>query len=627
MALYRPTPNISEQIAEQTPTPRMVSVRLMLQSFSRFFSRKPKDPEIVTDGAVADYRNLLVKGASPDELADAHAEAAEQVSVFAGQDIYLKAVVEMFQAFGGNQEMKIEPEPRRVIPGVARAEVDFTGSKQHYTNHFYGKPTGMQFASLRAVYRTDPVIAAIVNTQINLVSRFIQPSTKEWVPGFKIRFKSRRRNMTDTDADRFDMLEDYLMSCGMVTNAQQRRSIKRDDLPAFIAKHLRDSLICDHAPIELMRTPLGRAHGFKAVDAARVLLTDPTYGAEHLDFGFARDAGLEIPDTRRVFAVLLQDGQPVAPYSYEDLLLVIRNPDTDESRYGYGEPEIESIMQVIEGFMNALEVNFRGITHNSIPRGILNLFGDYEAKDVQLMKQQITAQARGAKGFWALPMLISKDKEGGGQFIPIGTPPNEVMFSRWLTLQVAIKCARFGLDPSQVNFDAFKTSTGALSGGDTEEKIAAMRDSGFYPLIKGVAKTLNEILDTVDNEVEMYWTGLEADQQKSREDDEKMLTWNEYRARRGERGVKDKDLGEAPMNAALLGMYQAVLQQKQAAQNPPQQPMPENPNAALEQGQPPQFQEAADHDGNEYEVQNQNPTSQPQQNQTMQKALDLERWI
>jgi len=518
-----------------------------------------------------------------EERRDAITQTARQVAPdAAGLNISADDAYRLVKAFSKTNEVTTQQMqlPRK---GVAKVSLDLSEEAFYARQVHLRRPVGLDFGHLRLIVKQDPVLLAIIYTRINQVQRFLRFSSQEWKPGYGLRYIGGGRSTAEADAQRFAWLSQWLTNCGAEFDPRARRRLRRDNLRDFMAKHLTDSLSLDAAPIELVPTASGRPHGFVAVDGGRVYLTDLSEG---LDPSEQRPEvheryNLHIPDPDQVIAVLAREERIQAWYTHDDLLYPIRRPSGDLHQLGYGQPEVEDLIRIVSAFLNALLLNSRGFTHNSIPQGVLTLFGDFAADDLEDFKMEWDAYASGTSHRWRLPVLISRDRESGAQYVPMGAQFSEMMFAKWMTFLVAIKGALFGIDPEEINFEAFTSRTSAISGSDTEERLASSRSKGLWPLLDWLGCTLNELVQLVDPEVEMYWTGLEPDQQASRNDEEKAATWGEYRQARGMALFNDPSLDNAPMNATFAGVYQQALQAQQMQQE--QQMNPEELEAAMAQ--------------------------------------------
>jgi hypothetical protein len=542
--------------------------------------------------------------APTDERLDAEVTAAREAARYATQiDMttmltFAQRMAKADEADRERERSRIKPLSEGLSPGMARVALTLSPEEQRAV--FLHRPIGLDFPRLRHIVRSDVVLRAIIMTRISQVTRFLSPSQDEWRPGFRFRYLDPNRSVGDGDTDRFWWLTRWLTNCGAEFDPRRRRMLKRDHLVDFTTKHLQDSLALDAAPIELVPTASGRLHGFVPVDGGRIYLTDPVYG---LDGGEERPEialrhNLHLPDPEEVTAVLVREGRIQAWYSHEDLLYPVRRPTSDHMWMGYGQPEPEELIGVVTAFLNAMSLNARGFTHNSIPQGILTLFGDFTEEDVQQLRQEWDAWTGGTSNRWRLPVMVSKDRESGATYVPTGMQFSEMMFARWMTFLVALKTSLYLMDPEEINFDAFTSRNASISGSDTEERITSSKDKGLYPLLTFYQRTLNEMIAGVDDEVEMYWTGLLPDQQSMKQDEQLAATYGEFRVKRGMSEPESEMLRDAPMNPALQGIYLQEIQMQQQAQQPQQPPAQPGMEADADGNRL-----MTDHAGEQYQVQ------------------------
>lgn len=468
-------------------------------------------------------------------------------------------------------------KPRR---GVAMSQIQVGGESA--PGLLLQRPVGLTFEQLRMVAKSNPVIELILKTRIAQVQRYLAAPQFDYQPGFKFRFKDEGRKVTPEDRERFAWLRRYLMSCGAEFDPRKRRALQRDNLLEFAAKHLRDSLTLDAAPIEYASTRTGRVHGFTAVDGAKVYLTDPNTGMQDDYAGPAEFNVLtgrtSFGDPRNIVAVYAQDGVARAQYTHMDLLYPVRNKSAEEERFGYGVAEPETILQVSTAFLNAFTLNARNISDNSIPRGILSILGEYRDEDIATLKAQWLSQLRGASNRFRLPMLFGDAEAGAGvNFIPTGAQVDDALFSRWMTLLVAITCATYLMDPAEIGFESFSAGgASTLSGSDTEAKLTSSNDKGLHTLLTWFGGSLNEVVEVVDDEVETYWTGLDTTKEDDQQREATIMTFGEVRERHGlsNEGI-DPDVLGAPSGVAgqvYMQGLQARQQQAMAEQQAQGQP-------------------------------------------------------
>lgn len=465
------------------------------------------------------------------------------------------------------------PKP---VPGAAMALVDIgdTGGQRVQ----FARPVGLGFDSLRTVVSRGMIFNLIVNTRIRQVQAFLNTPEGEADPGFKLRFKDKLRPVLDEDKERFSWLTNYLLSCGAEFDPRARRRLQRDDLDDFTAKHLRDSLTLDHAPIELIPTPSGRVHGWVAVDGARIYMTDPNAGLLG-EYDGPGEYNLltgrpNITDPQDIIAIYEKDGVAKAFYTHDDMMIPIRNVTSDERYYGYGMPEPEEVLRVATAFMNAFTLNERGISDNALPRGILGLIGEADQDDLDQLSYRLQAEGKGAENRFRTHMM--KIAEGGSvSWIPTGQEVEEQMYARWMTLQVAMACTAYSMNPEEIAFDSFSPGNTSLSGSDTEAKLTSGNDKGLTTLLKWYKKTLNELIALQDPDVELAWNGLGVSKEEALAREDSLMTWGEKRKRYGHTTDHiPEELLNMPLNPALGGVYQMTIQAQQQPVGPDGQPVP-----------------------------------------------------
>ena len=472
-----------------------------------------------------------------------------------------------FQDFYSHFAKAEAAKPRR---GVAMTQIDLAGDLDPGLT--LTRPVGLTFEQLRLVEESVPIISIIINRRVRQVQRFLTEPQFDYQPGFKFRFKDRSRRIQPEDNDRFTFLRNYLYNCGAEFDPRKRRAYQRDTLHEFTNKHLRDSLTLDAAPIELTNTRLGNVHGFVAVDGAKVFLTDPNQGLTDEFDGPAEFNILtgrsSFGDPSNIIAVYAQAGRVRAQFSHMDLLYPVRNKTSKEEQFGYGVPEIEGVLGVSTAMLNAFTLNTRSISDNSIPRGFLTFFGDFQDEDKLMLKAQWQAQLTGAANRYRAPFMFAEAQPGAGVlWTPTGAQPEEAMYMRWWTLLTAIACAKWQIDPSEIAHESFTAGgTSTLSGSDTEAKLTSSADAGLYTLLEWFAETLNEIISLIDPEVELYWTGLSETKEDDQAREQGAMTYREVRERHG---ISNVDIQDEVLDApyAVAGQaYMAALQNKQQQQ-------------------------------------------------------------
>lgn len=414
---------------------------------------------------------------------------------------------------------------------------------------WFEPPGAIGMDALRTLVEQTPVLSAVVLTRIRQIARFCQPS-EDGGPGFEIRHIDRKHEITPDEERSLVLLSRFFQHCGWEFNPRHRRALHRDNFQQFMAKLVRDSLVLDAAPIEteMKRQRQLGIDGLYAVDGASIRLCT--------EDGYAGDD--------RFFAVQIVQGQVRTAYTRDDLIYEPRNPRADLRLAGYGLSETELLIRVVTGFLNAMTLNIKGFSDNSIPRGILHLSGNYSQEDLIAFKRYWNQTVKGINNAWALPVMVSKDQESKAAFEPINAEFNEMYFGKWMTFLTSLICAVYGMSPDEINFESFTAGKSSLSGSDTAEKLADSKDKGLRPLLSYFESIFTDFIVTDFSDKYVFrWVGLdEADEQKEWEAKKLVLTVNELRAEQGYDAL-DGPLGEAPLNPSLIGPWMQIQQAQQ----------------------------------------------------------------
>ncbi len=424
---------------------------------------------------------------------------------------------------------------------------------------YWERPSGLSFDFLRGMVQNTPILNAIVMTRTRQVQRFARVCQSDTsLPGFQITHVDRDHSPTKSELEKMKEINRFISNCGFEFSARQRKKLKRDSFTQFLGKITRDTLILDSVGIETEmknNRNLGM-DGFYAVDGATIrLCSERGYGSN--------------PD---LFAVQVVGGLVSTAYSYDDLIYEPRNARSDVMCGGYGLSESELLIRVVTYFINAMMLNGNVFDKNSIPKGILHAYGNFDNAEIAAFKRMWSNMVRGVNNSLNLPVLVSKDKESAVNFEKFGVDFSEMMFAKFMTFLTSLACAIYGMSPSEINFDSFTGgSTSALSGSDTAEKLAASKDSGLRPLL---AYNENLFTDYIVSEFNpdycFRFTGLDVEDEGQKLELRKtVLTLNELRAEEGYEKIKDP-IGDAPIDPNLLNAWMQMKAQAQAEQAQPE---------------------------------------------------------
>ena len=491
-----------------------------------------------------------------DEQQDAmrQAQASAMPQTVADMLPMVKFMAEQFE----EQAMEKALRKHSLIPYPAVARQGKQGMQSVYLDErriellgdYYERPGSFNFDGLRLLVDRTPILSAVILTRQRQVKRFCRVQENGVGPGFSIRLKDAAAKAGKDEQESIKLLEGFFTNCGWERNPRARARMKRDTFSGFMAKQIRDTLVLDSAPIETewKRDKSLGIDGFYAVDGSTIRLCS--------EEGYRGDD--------EVFALQVVQGNIRAAYTYDDLIYVPRNPRTDVMVGGYGMSETELLIQTVTGFLNAMTYNMKYFDSNAIPKGMLNLYGDYAQEDLNSFKRYWNAMVKGINNAWSLPVMVSKTQESKAEFVKFGVDVDDVMFAKWMTFLTAIICAIYGIAPDEINFESFTAgNTSGLSGSDTEEKLINSKDKGLRPLLAHFEDLFSDyIVQEFGDKYEFRWTGLDEKTSEQQWTEEQSLsTLNEARKARGMDEIKEP-WGDAPLNQTLMGAY---MQSQQAA--------------------------------------------------------------
>ena len=504
----------------------------------------------MTDIAIETAHN---PAAPQDERRDAMSQAQQAAMPSSVGDML--PLVQYVQDRYQEEQMQKALARQNVVPFPSRAarerepgmqSVYLDENRIQVFGEWYERPSAFTFDTMRTMVDQTPILSAVIMTRQRQVKRFCRIQQSGKGPGFQIALKDPSAKLGKAEQQSMQLLEGFFTNCGWEANPRQRMRLKRDNFSNFMAKLVRDTLTMDSAAIETewKRDRARGLDGMYAVDGATIRLCN--------EVGYQGDD--------EIFALQVVEGQIRAAYTYDDLIYVPRNPRTDVMVGGYGLSETELLIRVVTGFLNAMTYNLKYFDSNAIPKGILHLAGDYGQDDLNAFKRYWNSMVKGINNAWTLPVLVSKNGESRAEFENFGVEVNEIMFAKWMTFLTSIICAIYGIAPDEINFESFTAGTSSLSGSDTEEKLINSKDKGLRPLLAHFEDLFSDyVVSEFGDKYCFRWTGLdEKDPQTAWDEEKTLLTVNEARKARGWDEVKD--WGDAPINPALMGAYQAAQQ-------------------------------------------------------------------
>jgi hypothetical protein len=467
---------------------------------------------------------------------------------------------------------KLSKEQAKVSPKSHFVDPFAISNSIGYKDHRYSP----SFDLLNAIPGRLAVVAAIIQTRCNQVAAFSVPFRHSKSVGFQIKMKDVTKHPSPSQKKYMEELEEYIYRCG---NPRPNKFFpkKRDSFEDFLKKIVRQTLILDQVCVEIVPDRVGRPYEFLAVDAATIRMAAPNLlnPNEHDKVTKTKDyTGQDFNKFQNEFDpdapayVQLLDGKVVNTYTEDELVFAIRNPRADLRVQGYGYSELEQIINTITAHLNAEDYNRRAFTQGAQLQGILNFKGDAMAPEMlEAFKREWRDTLEGVQNSFRTPILQA---EQGIEWVSLKSSNREMEYGQWLEYLLKLVTSVYLIDPAELNFDLHGGVQNTPLFESTQEwKLKASRDKGLRPLLKFIAKILNDhIVAKIDDNYVLTFEGLDELTEKDKHDlrKEQVATYRTLNEIRAEQDLPSLPYGDMPMNPTYIQGMQATIQQQQQEQ-------------------------------------------------------------
>jgi len=435
--------------------------------------------------------------------------------------------------------LHLEDVERRTKSGTKT--IIFDPESLNQGDGFLRKATPLTFHTLRSMSKT-PIISAIIKTRVEQISEFTTPQRDKGYPGFIIRqkknsyFSEESKSKTEADPQlqkRIDEMVEFILNCG--ENGNQWSG---DTFDSLTRKVIPDSLALDQCAFEVVRNRRGIPIEMLGVDAATMRIAD-SYDDE------TYRGAVERKSINGYYPRYVQvlDGAVRNEYYPWELCLGIRNPSTSIYNNGYGNSELEELMQVVTWMLNSDTYNGKFFSQGSAPKGIMKIAGNVNSTRLNEFRQSWQATTAGVQNSHKIPVVESDTME----WIDLQRNNRDMEFSQWQEYLIKVSCAIYKIDPSEV-FDLQHTNANKMSGQGKEENIQYSKDKGLKPLLRAYQGWLNKyVVNPRDPELEIVFVGLDDDSEEKELDlDLKkagtFMGLNEIRAKHGLEPLSKEDV-------------------------------------------------------------------------------------
>lgn len=411
---------------------------------------------------------------------------------------------------------------------------------------------------------------------------------------------------------------DWILNGGTLDNRPYET--KKWNFDAILRAWVRDSLTYDLYATEVVPQKDGKPHHFFPVDGATIKFSSnqlkqykevaenfvnldilyPEKKAESMDKQkvLELDQTLLTKDAYKFVQVIR--GKIERAYTPDELKVGIRNQTTDIYNNGYGVSELELVVSLVTGHLNAEFYNQAYFTQGFSAKGLLHIKASINRRKLETVRQQWQHMLRGARNSFQTPIFAGVDDVN---WIPLTQNHEDIGFEGWMRYLMRMICAIYQIDPAEIGVNLKdEGGGGGLSGDNTKEKLDQSKDKGLYPLLRHIENYVNEnIIKMYDDRFMLCFTGTTTEnQQEALERQEKEVkfkkTVNEVRAEDGLPPLPGMD--DVILDPNYIAWYQLYSKKAEEQKEKDMQNQMDQMGAGMGEGSPFDDEESPYNDGN-----------------------------
>ena len=401
----------------------------------------------------------------------------------------------------------------------------------------------------------------IIGMRIADVLSYANLSKHAWKRGWRIVQREADKNPSKETRRDIVAAENFIMNCNTELTGSERDKRGYTSFRQFLSMLTRGSLIMDGMAVWTDRGDDGKVQAFKALPPGNIRMTLPG--------GYMNN-----PD---IFAVAVdQAGTILTTFTREELVWYVRNPRADPDIYGYGLPEIQLAVRLIQAFQNAFDVNADAFSRSHVPNGMLLLKGvGWVQRQLDILTRVWNNMLSGVTKRWSMPALVVP-KDGDITVLDLSDiRGKDAYYEILMNLSMGAFCTVFRFPPHRLGYRI------SGKGGDSElpNQTATDRvdeeDIGKVELLGHIELMINEyLLSSRFPHLQFEFSGKNS-KEDAREYEERQLamTMRERRANVGLGSLEDaakeskddaiiavgKAMDMAPIDPGVAGIFQALI--------------------------------------------------------------------
>lgn len=435
------------------------------------------------------------------------------------------------------------------------------------------KVDGIPYGVIRKIARNFILHGMILRLRASQLRKYAVRAEERDKPGFKVRLRDFKKAPSKAEQKLIDECEMWLFNTGRRDFEGAVR--RKDRLPQYIEKLVRDILTCDRVATSMRFDRSGEMVDFALVDGATILPVNPYEG-------FDGDKSIEY--------VQEINGQIVEKFYFGELMVDWMYQTTEVDQQYFGWTGIEESFKEIMATINAMKYNSGNFTVNKTPKGFFSTEQELDQGVLNDIEERFAALFSGADGAWRTPFFSGADM----RYNPIQQNNRDMEFSGYMNLLFSLYLAVYNVDPAELGL-RFNESASLLNNtGSAAAQSDRSKERGIIDILDFKARHLNAVLERTKKfkDLELVHTGTEildktADLQNVQQMQSTIYSTDQIRAQRDqpplweqakEAGITDekildqiKLLGSLPTSPTSMAVLQNILMQSAQEQQMQQQ--------------------------------------------------------
>jgi hypothetical protein len=401
----------------------------------------------------------------------------------------------------------------------------------------------------------------IIGQRIADVLSYANLSKHPWKRGWRITHRQADKSPTKETRSDIVLAENFIMNCNTELTGSERDKRGYTSFRQFLAMLSRDSLTYDGMAVWTDRGDDGAVQAFKCLYAGNIRMAMPG--------GYMNN-----PD---IWAAMVdQTGTVITTFTREELVWYVRNPRSEPDTYGYGLPELQIGVRLIQAFQNAFDVNADQFARNHVPNGMLLLKGvGWVQRQLDILTRVWNNLKSGITKQWAFPALVVP-KDGDLSILDLSDiKGKDAYYENLINLSMGAFCTVFRFPPHRLGYRISGKGTDTELPNQTAMERVDEEDIGKEELLGHIELMINEyLLSSRFPHLQFEFTGKNP-KEDAREYEERSLamTMKERRANVGLSSLEDvaketkdeaiinvaKAMDLAPIDPGVAGIFQALI--------------------------------------------------------------------